>query len=39
MLVMKQKKGSLQREFDTRAATTENSIILMKNALIPWLLI
>ncbi|ENU7594129.1 phage tail tape measure protein [Campylobacter jejuni] len=26
------KKGSLQREFDTRAATTENSIILMKNA-------
>ncbi len=33
------KKGSLQREFDTRAATTENSIILMKNALIPWLLI
>ncbi|ECL3317665.1 phage tail tape measure protein [Campylobacter jejuni] len=26
------KKGSLQREFDTRATTTENSIILMKNA-------
>ncbi|EAK7353044.1 phage tail tape measure protein [Campylobacter jejuni] len=26
------KKGSLQREFDTRASTTENSIILMKNA-------
>lgn len=26
------KKGSLQREFDTRAATTENSITLMKNA-------
>ncbi|ECR2223266.1 phage tail tape measure protein [Campylobacter jejuni] len=26
------KKDSLQREFDTRAATTENSIILMKNA-------
>ncbi|HDZ5026074.1 TPA: phage tail tape measure protein [Campylobacter jejuni] len=26
------KEGSLQREFDTRAATTENSITLMKNA-------
>ncbi|MCR6593637.1 phage tail tape measure protein [Campylobacter insulaenigrae] len=26
------KKDSLQREFDTRAATTENSITLMKNA-------
>ncbi|WP_111230722.1 phage tail tape measure protein, partial [Helicobacter valdiviensis] len=26
------KKGSLQREFDTRADTTENSLILMKNA-------
>lgn len=26
------KKNSLQREFDTRAATTENSITLMKNA-------
>ncbi|TEY02643.1 phage tail tape measure protein [Campylobacter sp. US33a] len=26
------KKGSLQREFDTRAATTENSITLMKSA-------
>ncbi|EAL5963755.1 phage tail tape measure protein [Campylobacter jejuni] len=26
------KKGSLQREFDTRAKTTENSITLMKNA-------
>ncbi|MCX2683815.1 phage tail tape measure protein [Campylobacter sp. MIT 21-1685] len=26
------KRGSLQREFDTRAATTENSITLMKNA-------